>query len=144
MLTHQPNIARTRNGCFANLWHRILVALACVVRLVACNQFGQRIGVETGDVKVEPFQIQCFQFNPQHRIVPPRVLGDAVVSNDQCAALRLSQVIKYDHRHDLQTELLGGSQAPVASNDDTVTACQDRIGKSELCNAGGDLCHLFI
>nr|WP_267459755.1 hypothetical protein [Xanthomonas euvesicatoria] len=139
-----PDIARARDRRLANLRQRILIGLPLVVRLVARDQFRQRVGVEAGDVEVEAFQLQGFQFDAQHRVVPTRVLGDAVVRDDQGAALRWRQVIQHDHRHDLQPEFLGGGQASVTSNDDAVAARQDRIGESELGDAGGDLRHLLL
>jgi hypothetical protein len=54
------------------------------------------------------------------------------------------RVIEHDHRHDLQPEFLGGGQASVPSDDDAVAARQDRIGESELGDAGGDLRHLLL
>ena len=43
---------------------RILVRLTLVVRLVARDQFGQRVSVEPGDVQIETIELQRFQFDP--------------------------------------------------------------------------------
>ena len=144
MLAHDPDIARARYWNFANLRYRVLIGLTLVVRLFARDKFGQRVGVEAGDVQIETFQLQSLKFDPQHRVIPASVLRDAVVCDDQGAALGRAQVIQYDHGHDFQPEFLRSGQAAMPSDDDAVTACKDRIGEAKLGNRCGDLRHLII
>jgi len=108
------------------------------------QQFGQRVSIEAGQINVEAFELQGLQFDAQHRVIPACVLGNSVVRDHQGPALGRTQVIEHDHGHDLQPELLRSGQASMPSDNDAVTACEDRVGKSKLGNRCGDLRHLII
>jgi hypothetical protein len=92
----------------------------------------------------KPSILQGGQFDPQHRVIPAGVLGDAVVRDHQGATLRGRQVIEHDDRHDVQPEFLGSGQTTMPSHDDAVAACKDRIGETELGDRRRDLRHLII
>ena len=61
-------------------------------------------------VEIEAFVLQALQLDAQKLLIPPGVLGDAVVRDHQRASLRRRQVVEHDHRHCVEAELLRGGE----------------------------------
>ena len=88
--------------------------------------------------------MQFRKFDPQHVFVPAGVQREPVVGNHVCAALRFGQVRQPQARDSVEAQLARRHHAAVAGNDAVVFVNQDRVGKAELADAGGQLRYLRV
>ena len=78
----------------------------------------------------------------QQRLVPGRVLRDAVVGEPQRLLLRAGQMPERDRRHLLDAERHGGLEPAVAGDQHAGLVHQQRVGEAEGQHAGLDLLDL--
>jgi hypothetical protein len=84
------------------------------------------------------------EFGRQQLLVPARIEGNLIVSDDVGPPLSGRQVIKDDHRDSIEAKLTRGQQPAMAGNDAALPIDQDRIGPAELDNRGRDLRNLVV
>ena len=77
-------------------------------------------------------------------LVPAGVECQLIVGNDQRLALCIRQMSQANDRDLPQLQSLCGFQPAVPGNDRARRIDQDRVGPSELADAGGDLVDLAI
>ena len=84
------------------------------------------------------------QFDGKAFPIPAGVIGDLVISQDQCALLSLAQPSEHDHRHLVEVEIDSSRKATVPQQDCVVFIDYDRDHEAEGENAVGDLADLLL
>jgi len=78
----------------------------------------------------------------QQRLIPGRVLGDAIIGEAQRLLLRRGEMPQHDHRHLGHAERGRGLEPPVPGYQHAVLIHQQRVGEAEGQHAGLDLLQL--
>ena len=91
---------------------------------------------------IEGVVLKIGEFHLQHGIVPAGILGDAVVRDDQGAALGRRQVVEHHDGDGTDAELLGGREASMPGDNDPVATGQDGVREAKLDDGGSDLSYL--
>lgn len=136
VLTQEPDITSLRH-CRSGFGSRHFIGR--IDDLITGAVVEQQIefgGLEASDfqIEVEIHVGESLKFDSQNLAVPASELGQAVIGDDICAPLGRREVAQRDSRHIDHAELLGGSNAPMASNDAAIIVDQHRVGEAELAD----------
>ena len=80
----------------------------------------------------------------EHPLIPGRVLGQAVVSDQESHALRLGEMTESNGGYLVPSQLACGQESPVARNDLLLVIDQERNVEPKRLDALSDLANLFV
>ena len=143
VLSQNPEVTRLSDGRFGivgrHLLRNVIDGLRCRRGIENDVDLAH---LEAGELDLEIEVDQPLQLDRQHLLVPPGLLGEAVVGQgvgtDFCGA----QVLDAENGNRGQPELLCGFDTAVAGNDLPVGVRQDRVHKPKPLDRAGDLLDL--